>query len=410
MLLLGASGAGKSTLAFGCEALGVPRDEIWSRVTSALDVVGLHVSLDASTAQLSGGQKQRLALAGILAMRPGIVMLDEPTANLDPAGVAEVRDGAERMLDATGATVIVIEHRVPVCRNLVSRVIVLGTGGSVLADGPLDAVLGTHAAALAEAGVWVPGFLPDRPIRPEHNGATILEARAVAIGREATIQSGLDFAVTAGRCLAITGPNGAGKTTLGLTLGGLLAPRSGAVVATSLPCDTDGVRRRRSWRRGGASRTTNPAHPYDWTSRQLVSRIGSVFQDPEHQFVASTARRELEVGLAAIGLDPAERPARINSLLEQLRLHGLADANPFTLSGGEKCRLSVATALITGLAVVILDEPTFGQDLRTWGELVGILAGLLGGGTAVVAVTHDFHLVDALADDELRMVSAHESS
>ncbi|MDP3209595.1 MAG: ABC transporter ATP-binding protein, partial [Rhodoglobus sp.] len=128
-------------VAFGCENLGVPRDEIWPRVRESLDAVGLDVSLDRSTSELSGGQKQRLALAGVLAMRPGLLLLDEPTANIDPAGVIEVRDAVGRVLDRTGATLIVVEHRVAVWRGLVTRVIVLGADGGILADGDPETVL-----------------------------------------------------------------------------------------------------------------------------------------------------------------------------------------------------------------------------------------------------------------------------
>ena len=425
-------------VAFGCENLGVPRDEIWPRVAESLASVGLDVPLDASTSALSGGQKQRLALAGILAMRPGLVVLDEPTANLDPAGVLDVRDAVDRMLKLTGATLVVIEHRVAVWRDLVTRVIVLGDsdsdgdsggqgGGAVIADGTPDEVLGVHGAALSAAGVWVPGFLPRLPVRSRNWGAPLVSVRDLAIGRSTgdILHSGLDGRVVAGKCLAITGPNGAGKSTLGLTLGGLLRPRSGEVDAAVLLAETDipegrsegggkdvgpGFRRRMRWGgrwpgRGRPSRNIRSPHPIDWTSRELVSRIGSVFQDPEHQFVASTVRGELEVGASAIGLDPAETAARIAALLTRLRLDGLQNANPFTLSGGEKRRLSVATALVTRPAVLVLDEPTFGQDQRTWGELVAFLAELLDAGSAVVIVTHDLDLVAALADDELRMAA-----
>lgn len=399
-------------IAFGCENLGVAPHEIWPRVRESLDAVGLVVPLDASTSSLSGGQKQRLALAGLLAMRPGLVLLDEPTANLDPAGVVEVRDAVERMITRTGATLVVIEHRVAVWRDLVTRVVVLGDGGAVIADGSPDVVLGAHGAALAAAGVWVPGHLPRLATRTSGQGTALLAAEGLSIGRKsaAILHSDLFVEARSGRCLAVTGPNGAGKSTLGLTLGGLLVPRAGTVNGSALVGARPGIarqgvaRQRRAWPGGGrrASSIRSP-YPIEWPSRHLVSRIGSVFQDSEHQFVASTVRGELETGAAVIGLDRAKAAARVQLLLERFRLESLALANPFSLSGGEKRRLSVATALVARPPLLILDEPTFGQDLRTWGEIVGLLRSLLDEGTAVVAITHDLELVAALADDELRM-------
>ncbi|WP_188782059.1 ABC transporter ATP-binding protein, partial [Sinomonas atrocyanea] len=147
-------------VAFGCENLAVPREEIWPRVHRALDDVGLAVPLDHPTSSLSGGQKQRLALAGILAMEPGLVLLDEPTANLDPAGVEEVREAVRRSLDRTGATLVVVEHRVAVWAGLVDRVVVLDAAGGLLADGSPDAVLADADARRRPAAtrVWVPGW------------------------------------------------------------------------------------------------------------------------------------------------------------------------------------------------------------------------------------------------------------
>ncbi len=152
-------------VAFGAENLSVPREQIWARVHEALDDVGLaHLPLDHPTSALSGGQKQRLALAGILAMRPGLILLDEPTANLDPAGVLEVRDAVGRCLDKTGATLVVVEHRVAVWKDLVDRIVVLQPGSAtepaVLIDGPPDQVLEQARGMLAAAGVWVPGYVP----------------------------------------------------------------------------------------------------------------------------------------------------------------------------------------------------------------------------------------------------------
>jgi energy-coupling factor transport system ATP-binding protein len=377
-------------VAFGCENLRVPRDEIWRRVPQALAAVGLALPLAHPTAELSGGQKQRLALAGVLAMRPGLLLLDEPTANLDPDGVREVRDAVGRVCATSGATLIVVEHRVEVWRDLVDRVVVLEPGGGVLADGSPDEVLGREGARLSESGVWVTDELPASLERRSSGGGTaLLEATALSVARVPgrPVASGISLDLAAGTALAVTGPNGAGKSTLGLTLAGLLKPEGGELRATETLA-------------AGAG-----AAPHRWRSRDLLTRIGTVFQDPEHQFLAPTVRRELEIGPAALRLPTAEIAERVDGLLDRLRLAGLADANPFTLSGGEKRRLSVATVLATRPDVLVLDEPTFGQDSRTWRELVGILAGLVDDGAAVVAVTHDEFLVRALADRELRLTA-----
>lgn len=381
-------------VAFGCENLGIPRDEIWRRVDAALDAVGLDVPLDRPTKALSGGQKQRLALAGSLAMRPGLLLLDEPTANLDPAGVIEVREAVQRMLQVQRTTLIVVEHRLDVWLPLIDRVIVIGdagSGGGVIADGHPDVVLAAQGERLAQAGVWVPGFPPRHPNPPSSApGEALLSARELGVARVrgTTVASGVDVDVRAGSALAITGPNGAGKSTLGLTLAGLLPPAAGAVTATDALAADAGP------------------HPIDWTSRQLLTRIGMVFQEPEHQLLASTVREELAIGPRSLGLSEAEIASRGDELLQRLRLDRLAQANPYTLSGGEKRRLTVAAALATRPRVLILDEPTFGQDARTWQELVAMLADLRDAGTALVTVTHDLDVVAALHAARFEMEAA----
>lgn len=372
-------------VAFGCENLGVPRGETWRRVREALDAVGLDVALDRSTAALSGGQKQRLALAGVLAMRPGLLLLDEPTANLDPSGVADVRDAVTRVLDRTGATLVVVEHRVDVWLPIVDRVVVLSPDGGLLADGTPEAVLTAQGRSLAEAGVWVPGFPPALPSRRRAPGVDLLTARDLSVGRGRAIREGIELTVAAGTATAITGPNGSGKTTLGFTLAGLLPPIAGVVEAI------------------GELRGPTGVHPIRWKSRELLTRIGTVFQEPEHQFLTATVREELTVGPRALKLPTAEIDARVDELLQRLHLDALAAANPFTLSGGEKRRLSVATVLATRPRILMLDEPTFGQDARTWAEQVAILAEFVDAGGAVVAATHDRAFVDALADAEVML-------
>ncbi|WP_425863078.1 ABC transporter ATP-binding protein [Arthrobacter sp. TWP1-1] len=374
-------------VAFGAENLSVPRDEIWRRVSAALESVGLNLPLDHPSSALSGGQKQRLGLAGMLAMRPGLLLLDEPTANLDPAGVIEVRDAVRRSLDETGATLVVVEHRVSVWLDVVDRIVVLaparmGEPGGILFDGPPATVMAQSRELLAAAGIWVPGYIP--AVRPRSSPALdaydagnhlLLEASALAVSRTkgrrrhpvvpaAVVPS---VQVRAGEALSVTGPNGSGKSTLALTLAGLLAPAAGELVA--LP---------------GLARGAGP-QPLKWRGLELISRIGTVFQEPEHQFVANSVRAELLFAPKLLG----HGGDAVDDLLVRLRLDHLADANPFTLSGGEKRRLSVATVLAASPQLLILDEPTFGQDANTWAELASLLTELLDAGTAVVSVTHD---------------------
>ena len=371
-------------VAFGMENLGVAREEIWPRVEESLSAVGLSVPLDHSTTELSGGQKQRLALASILAMGPGLLLLDEPTANLDPSGVAEVRAAVEAVVERTGATVVVVEHRVDVWASLVDRVIVVADG-AIAADGPLRQVLAQQGDALRERGIWLPGddvaaeVGPAPEVPPASSGTTpIARVADLTIGydKAAPVRSGIDLAIERGVSTCIVGANGAGKSTFALTLAGLLPPISGTVeVETS-----DGTR----------------GDPHEWTSKQLLGRMSMVFQEPEYQFLASTVAEELAIGPRAAGMSEEEIAPLVDEHLEALGLTTLARANPMTLSGGEKRRLSVATALISAPELLILDEPTFGQDRGTWLGLVRLLRATLARGVTLVSITHDPAFVAAM--------------
>jgi energy-coupling factor transport system ATP-binding protein len=358
-------------VAFGLENRGVPAAEIWPRVSDALDRVGFPYPITRPTAALSGGEAQRLALAGVLALRPGLLLLDEPTANLDPAGAALVRDAiAAAREDDT--TLIIVEHRVADVLPLVDRVVVIEPAGGIRADGAPDVVFAGYGDRLADEGVWVPGFTIPPLKSPAPAGDPLAGAEDLVVARRL---GPVSMTVAGGEVLAVTGPNGAGKSTLALALGGLLAPTAGRLHAFG-----------------------DPRPPHRWRATTLTGRIGSVFQNPEHQFVTSRVADELAVGPRRLGKTPAEVTAIVDGLLERLRLTKLAAANPHTLSGGEARRLSVATALATAPRLLVLDEPTFGQDRRTWIELVTLLATLRDEGHAVVAVTHDDDFVQALAD------------
>src|SRR5439155_1204444 len=259
-------------VAFGPENLGVPAAAIWPRVRAAVDAVGFGYPLDRSTHALSGGEQQRLALAGVLAVQPSVLLLDEPTANLDPPGAALVRQVLARL----DTTVVLVEHRVAEALPLVDRVVVLTPDG-IRADGTAADVFARYGDELADGGVWVPDHpvLPRRAAAPA--GAPLLTARSVAVpGRLAPT----DLDVCAGAAVAVTGPNGAGKSTLALALGGLLRPGSGTVRATPALAGADAAAR----------------PPHAWRAAALATRIGSVFQNPEHQFVTGRVRDELALG------------------------------------------------------------------------------------------------------------------
>ena len=380
-------------VAFGLENRCIPTEGIWPRVDAALAAVDFPYPRDRPTHALSGGEQQRLALAGTLALQPGVLLLDEPTANLDPAGAADLRDVLARVLDRLGATLILVEHRLDEALALVDRVVVIEAGGGVVADGPPRQVFRDHGASLAEAGVWVPDHPPASPPRRERpRPETLVIAERAAFrypGMAHDAIAGVDLQLRSSESMAIIGPNGSGKSTLALMLAGLVAPRAGSVVA-------------------GEALAAGRGHEAiaRWPARDLAQRIGTVFQDPEHQFLASSVRAELLLGPMQAGLDRAAAARRADELLDRLRLSHLAEANPFTLSGGEKRRLSVGTALAAGPRLLILDEPTFGQDRGTWIELLHMLGGLRDGGRGLCFVSHDRAFVTALADRTLVLGSA----
>jgi len=370
-------------VAFGLENRCVPPDEIWPRVDEALEMVGFPYGRERPTDALSGGELQRLALAAALALRPGLLLLDEPTANLDPDGGAMVRGAIAQLLAGGELTMLLVEHRVADAAELVDRVIVLEAGGGVTDDGPPSEVFATRGDELAAAGIWIPDHplaLPRRSRRQEPEVALIAQQVGYRFPGETSQAVGpVDVRLRSSEAVAIVGPNGSGKSTLALLLGGLLRPTTGLVTDPDL---------QPVWR---------------LAAHQLARFIGSVFQDPEHQFLAGSVRDELMLAPVQDGISPEEASRKAAILMERLHLTALAEANPFTLSGGEKRRLSVATALVGEPRILVLDEPTFGQDRRTAVELLDMLSRQRDEGIAVCFVTHDLPFAAALADRTLEL-------
>jgi energy-coupling factor transport system ATP-binding protein len=354
-------------IAFGPENLGWDTERIRSAVCQSLIDVDLPVTWVHPTAHLSGGQQQRCAIAGVLAMTPGLLLLDEPTSALDPAGAVAIREVIADLVADRQRTLVVIEHHVDAVVDLVDRVVVLDRTGQIIADGSPDTVFGDQRSELLAAGVWVPGeppVLADRTCEPAD---VILSATDLALSRMPDgplVVNRVTDEWRAGEFTVVHGPNGSGKTTLALALAGLINPRDGNLRASEV-----------------LARGAGP-EPHRWSSRELASRIGMVFQNPEHQFLAASVAHEVQ--------DEA--------LLERLGLGHLMNANPFTLSGGEQRRLSVAIALAGQPSLLVLDEPTYGLDRDMWQVLVTCLRELCDSGRAVIAMSHDRHLSSVAAD------------
>jgi energy-coupling factor transporter ATP-binding protein EcfA2 len=406
--------------AFGPENRGVQRPVIWQQVTTALRDSGFPYDVHHDTHALSGGEGQRLALAGALALAPDVLLLDEPTAMLDAPTADRVRTA---LLAASGGrTLVVVEHRSGPWLEHVDRVVVLSSSGAVVADGPPATVLAQQRGTLAAQGFWLPDaehavrplVLPPDLATPQRTGPrTLLEAsglRARPLGWRAprlsapeprlsapdgvpggaagsTAPAGVgpvDVRVGAGTAVTLTGPSGAGKSTVLAALAGLTAPTAGTLLADP------GWSPRRAGARGPERR------PHRWRSRELAARVAWLPQLPEHALVARTVGQEVRATSRALRLPATETDRRARALLEVLGLAGLGDRDPHTLSGGEQRRLGLAAALAHGPALLLLDEPTVGQDRATWAAVVAVLQSVLAAGTGVVVASHDDELLRAL--------------
>ena len=377
-------------VAFGPENRALPRGEVRARAAAALDAVAFPYGADRATAALSGGEGARLALAGALALAPQVLLLDEPTAMLDPAAADAVRDAVRDAADTTGLTLVVAEHQLGPWLDVCTRLVVLHQG-RVLADGLLTDVLREQAEALLAAGVWVPGAADPTPLpvpsadpggRPTSPGLrwSGLEVSAPD-GR--SLAGGLDGRLGAGDGLAVVGPSGAGKSTLLRVLAGLARSTSGQVELGT----ADGWRLMADVAR---------------TSSSLARHLGWASQHSEESFTARDVLAEVRATgevLHARDADAlATSRARAELLIEALGLGHLRAEDPYALSGGEQRRVVLAAALAHDPDVLLLDEPTVGQDRQTWAAVAGVLDAARRGGAAVVATTHDVRLAERLGD------------
>ncbi len=424
-------------VAFGPENMNVLREEIWDRVRESLKKVGLDgLQLHRSTSHLSGGQMQRLALAGALAMQPSVLLLDEPTANLDPDGTQQIVGAVRAVLDSTHATMVLVEHHAEPWIDMIDRVVVLGLENDetsrdetaqretstetvhdetvhdddiaraassrtvIVADGTPDEVFNRTDLDFEDLGIWLPERYK-KNVKSSANessesksssksssncnpaegyGEVLLSTKDLAISHSSEpIARHINLEFRAGQITALVGANGTGKSTLSLTLAGLLPAVSGEVVASE-----------------ALAKGANGTNPMKWKSPDLAKRISYVFQNPEHQFACGSVLDEVMLGPLRTGVPEDEAREKAQELLKRFRLARYAKANPYTLSGGEKRRLTVAASLAAAPRVLILDEPTFGQDRKTWLQIIRLIASLRSEGVSIIVVTHDRELVEAL--------------
>ena len=352
-------------VAWGLEAMGLAPHEIGQRVEASLAHFELTSVRHRAPWALSGGQQKRLALAALWAMRPGVLILDEPLGGLDPEGRAEVLAALDTLREA-GTTLLVMTLHPETARQVGAF--------SLLSAGRLSPVLPVSAlleqeAALVETGLLFPPRLwPDlSPRAPVDDGAAAIEVQGVRFHypAEAEVLHGIDLTIPRGQFVALIGRNGAGKSTLVRHLNGLLRPNSGTITVMGQPLA------------GRAAGT-------------IARHVGFLFQRPEQQLFSPTVREEIAYGPTRLGLSNVE--ARVDGTLAQFGLEGVADMPPALLGYGAQRTVTLAVIAALATPIVVLDEPTVGLDGHGLAQLLAWLSELREQGVTIVLVTHDLDL------------------
>ena len=404
-------------VAFGPENLGVPRDEIMRRSKWALEAVGLQGLESRSPSELSGGQKQRLVLAAGLSMEPKLLVLDEPTSQLDPIGSVEVLDSLVHLREKYEMTTILTTHATEEVLRIADRVIVLSKG-EIVAEGDPRLVF-NKVMLLDSVGVQVPQMAmlghkiaPERPLpmtieegkrlvteilQDRHFRSSSVQLAPESRGGEVVLEC-VDLAYTypgfppvealkdvnlrirRGEMVAIIGQNGSGKTTLVKLFLKLLKPTKGRVIF------------------GG-----NDIQAL--TTGQLASSIGLALQDPDEQLFTISCLKEVEFGLRNLKLPEDEIKNRVDEALGFVGLQEQWDTFPFRLSFGDRRSLTIAAVIAMRPEIIVMDEPTTAQDYRGRHRIARLGKRLNEKGHTVIMITHDMNLVSQYADRTVVMAN-----
>ena len=366
-------------VAFGLENLGLPRTEILSRAEQALSLLKISHLRERETFSLSGGEKQKLALAGVLAMRPSILLLDEPLASLDPASAQETLSMV-RMLADQGMAVLLVEHRVEDVLNIrPDRVLFMADGG-IRYLGDLDGLnravnyheIKLPAEVIIQRAAADPAPPPLHPL-PSISASDIpseplvrFENVAFGYGSEQEVLHGINVDIQRGNVIAVLGPNGAGKTTFVKHAIGLLKPRSGRVLV--------------------AGRDTHEA-----SVAQIANTLGYVFQSPSHMLFAPTVYEELAFGPTNLKHPKDQIVQEVKEALDTVNLSDKEKEPPLALSFGQQKRVSIAAILAMRSRILIMDEPTAGQDYFNYMSFMDTII-QMPGFEAILFITHDVDL------------------
>ncbi|NPA31121.1 MAG: ATP-binding cassette domain-containing protein [Chloroflexi bacterium] len=361
-------------VAFGLENLAVPRPEMLRRIAGVLDALDIAHLRDRETYALSGGEKQKVAVAGSLVMEPEVLLLDEPLANLDPAGVDEALALIRRLVDA-GKTVLIIEHRVEDVLRIAPDKVLFLEAGEQRYFGPVEGFLRVaHPQEVklpAEVAVQRLQEMEPRPAPPRRqrqpDAEPLITVEDIAFGytEERPVLRGVSTAVYPGDVIALLGPNGAGKTTLVRHLIGLEKPWQGRVAV-----------------RGTDTRDASVA--------QMAHTVGFVFQNPRHMLFAPTVWEEFAFGPRNLGFDEERVQANVERSLRVVDLTDYAQVSPLALSFGQQRRAAIGAVLSMETQVLVLDEPTAGQDYRHY---IGFMDAIVQMPfAAILFITHDLDL------------------
>lgn len=383
-------------MAFGPENHGLPLPEIEKRIGHYLRVIGLEHFRHRQPATLSGGQKQRLAIGSVLAMEPDILVMDEPTTDLDPKGAEEVLALAHSWRQA-GRTLVMVAPEPEMVVE--ADQVWLMRDGEFMAQGPPGEIL-NDLSRLEACGVKPPALIelfqaldwPGRPLTLDQamglikqlglvreknqapsplslggtQGSSILLTEGLEYVyplQEARALQGISVTIGQGEFVALLGQNGSGKTTLAKHFNGLLKPSAGRVLVEGKPTQA-------------------------YSHKDLAQKVGYIFQNPDHQIFARTVEEEIGFGLKVLGLDPKTIRQRVAAALEVVELLGYEKQIPFTLTKGERQRVAVASVLAVQPQVIILDEPTTGLDYKQQRRMMDLLKELNQKGHTIIIITH----------------------